>query len=260
MTTPDNPAFGTASEAFEGYYDTVRGYVREEVTRIDLLEHLPEDELSVLDVGGGAGRDAIWLARRGHRVRVVDPSVEQTVIATVHADMAGVTERVRIEQGDTEAILRADAEQYDVVLSHGVLMYVPDPEAHLNLLHDKVRPGGIVSILTKGKEGSLQRLRQAGKHDEADRLHQTGRMINNLGFDVLAVDEPEMSRLLGGAALRLTAWYGVRITSDADNRKIAEVPVDEMSNIIEDEIRFAAEPSMRAKGQMLHFICTREEQ
>ena len=47
-------------------------------------------EAEILDVGGGSGRNAIWLASRGHRVTVVDISVEGLRLARAAADAAGV--------------------------------------------------------------------------------------------------------------------------------------------------------------------------
>lgn len=44
----------------------------------------------ILDVGGGSGRNAIWLANRGHRVTVVDISVQGLRLAIAAADQAGV--------------------------------------------------------------------------------------------------------------------------------------------------------------------------
>ena len=44
----------------------------------------------ILDVGGGSGRNAVWLARRGHRVTVVDISAQGLRLAITAADEAGV--------------------------------------------------------------------------------------------------------------------------------------------------------------------------
>mgnify|MGYP001557625289 CR=1 FL=1 len=44
----------------------------------------------ILDVGGGSGRNAIWLARNGHRVTIVDISPEGLNLAVTAANEAGV--------------------------------------------------------------------------------------------------------------------------------------------------------------------------
>jgi 2-polyprenyl-3-methyl-5-hydroxy-6-metoxy-1,4-benzoquinol methylase len=54
----------------------------------------------VLDVGGGAGRYAVWLAERGYDVRLVDPSERQVQLAREKAGTSGVADRVRAGVGD----------------------------------------------------------------------------------------------------------------------------------------------------------------
>ena len=44
----------------------------------------------ILDVGGGSGRNAIWLAQKGHRVTIVDISAEGLKLAAAAAAEAGV--------------------------------------------------------------------------------------------------------------------------------------------------------------------------
>ena len=49
-----------------------------------------EPESLILDVGGGSGRNAVWLARRGHRVTVADISEEGLKLARRAAAEADV--------------------------------------------------------------------------------------------------------------------------------------------------------------------------
>ncbi len=45
----------------------------------------------LLDVGGGSGRNAIWLAKQGHEVTIADISETGLAIATTAAEAVGVT-------------------------------------------------------------------------------------------------------------------------------------------------------------------------
>lgn len=47
---------------------------------VEIAEYLPEGS-RVLDVGGGSGRNAIWLARHGHRVTIADISAAGLALA-----------------------------------------------------------------------------------------------------------------------------------------------------------------------------------
>jgi SAM-dependent methyltransferase len=158
-----------------------------------------------------------------------------------------------------EAVLPARKSTFDLALSHGVLMYTPDPLAHLQVLHDEVRPGGLVSILTKGKDGARERLIRQGDEAAVRQLNVSDRLTNRLKEDVLAVTPESMQVMLGQAGLRLVDWYGVRIKSDEDFRPITEVTELEMADIIGEEVRLSSDENLRHMGQMLHFIATRED-
>jgi len=68
-----------------------------------LLEVAPQlpPESRLLDVGGGSGRNAIWLARQGHEVTIADISETGLAIAATAAEAAGVT--IRTVCGDLDA-------------------------------------------------------------------------------------------------------------------------------------------------------------
>src|SRR5262245_58372703 len=73
---------------------------------VALAEHLPlarpgTPPPRALDVAGGAGRNACWLARRGLDVTVADVSPEGLARARVRAEAAGLT--LRLVEVDLEA-------------------------------------------------------------------------------------------------------------------------------------------------------------
>lgn len=54
----------------------------------------------VLDVGGGAGRYSIWLAKAGYTVTLVDLSETQRELAREKIESNGVDDRVTVHAGD----------------------------------------------------------------------------------------------------------------------------------------------------------------
>jgi|SRR5262245_63314855 len=58
-----------ASRLFHGH-----GHLELARTQEIILRHLPPAPCAVLDVGGGPGVYAAWLAARGHRVTLIDAS------------------------------------------------------------------------------------------------------------------------------------------------------------------------------------------
>jgi ubiquinone/menaquinone biosynthesis C-methylase UbiE len=109
-------------------------------TQVLLERYLPAPPAVVLDVGGGPGAYAVWLAEVGYEVALVDP-VELHV---TQARAAGVT---RAEVGDARALPFAD-ESVDAVLLLGPLYHLVDADDRRRALAEArraLRPGGIVA-------------------------------------------------------------------------------------------------------------------
>src|SRR4051794_37358049 len=111
-----------------------------------LARFLPPAPASVLDVGGGPGAYALWLARRGYAVRLVDPvdlHLQQAREASARqpeAPLAG------FEQGDARALRAADA-SVDAALLLGPLYHLTeaaDRDRALREARRVLRPGGVV--------------------------------------------------------------------------------------------------------------------
>lgn len=63
-----------ADQFVDEAYASVKGRVRTYVIHQQLLDHLPPNPTSILDVGGGAGNQSIPLAQIGYNVTLLDPS------------------------------------------------------------------------------------------------------------------------------------------------------------------------------------------
>ena len=116
-----------------------------------LVERLPRDRGSVLDVATGTGLVAAELVRRGFRVTGVDQS-------------AGMLARARERFGDAVELVQASATglpfadgEFDHLTVTYLLRYVDDPGATLAELARVVRPGGTIASLEFGVPGGLAR-------------------------------------------------------------------------------------------------------
>lgn len=88
---------------------------------IDVLTRfLRAGTLRVLDIGGGAGVYAGWLAEQGHEVVLIDP-VQRHVDAASHLESGSVSARL----GDAQSIDEAD-NSFDAVLMLGPLYHLPE--------------------------------------------------------------------------------------------------------------------------------------
>lgn len=98
----------------------------------------------VLDVSSGRGTQAIYYARHfGVEVTGVDLSEEMVRTATQNAARAGVAERVRFRQGDSQR-LPFDAGTFDTVINECAVGIPDDSQAVLDEMLRVLRPGGRV--------------------------------------------------------------------------------------------------------------------
>lgn len=120
---------------------------------VDVLEEELPDDGRVLDAGGAAGRYTVWLAERGHDVKLVDLSAEQLSIAREKVAERGLEDRVSIEQGDIRDLALPD-DAFDATLClGGPLSHVTDAderEQAVNELRRVTKPGQPVFVSVMG--------------------------------------------------------------------------------------------------------------
>lgn len=109
---------------------------------------------TVLDLGSGAGLDALLAARLvGSSGRVVGVDLSEAMVAKAQANAASVeAASVGFRQGYAEAI-PADADTFDAVIVNGLLNLVPDKAAVVQDIFRVLRPGGravVAEIVTDG--------------------------------------------------------------------------------------------------------------
>jgi ubiquinone/menaquinone biosynthesis C-methylase UbiE len=105
---------------------------------------LPEDRLSVLDVGTGTGVIALLCAELGHSVTAIDISEGMMSVAREKATGAGLN--VAFHPGDAEDP-PFGPEAFDVVISRHVLWTLPEPERAARAWKRLLTPGGRVIVL-----------------------------------------------------------------------------------------------------------------
>lgn len=174
-------AFDALAEAFDerfGAWESVAAQRR--AARRALLEAFPEGA-SLIELGGGTGEDALFLARRGRRVLVTDGAPKMAARTNEKARAASLAgrvtaERVSLEDLDTWAAARkgtifdgafSNFASLNCVLDHGPVArglahLLPPGRRALLVVFGPFCPGEMLVLLARGKgRAAFRRLARA---------------------------------------------------------------------------------------------------
>jgi SAM-dependent methyltransferase len=228
--------------------------VRHELVDRGLAEHLSEPPARVVDVGGGAGQQAIPLLRRGYRVTILDPSREMLDEARrrLAAEDRSARRLSRLVEGTGERAREAlGGEAFDAVLCHGVLMYLEDARPMIRALSGLAGPGGLVSVLTKNASALATRPALEGRYRDARSALETDRDRGRLGVMTRGDTVGGLSAAFAEAGLTVEQWYGVRVFTDhlGDSK-----PDEHLPGILELEWEGGKRDPYRSVGRLIHVV------
>ncbi|MFH8974119.1 class I SAM-dependent methyltransferase [Streptomyces sp. NPDC017890] len=214
--------------------------------------------LRVLDVGMGRGTRALRLARAGHQVTGVER--DAAMIAGAREALAGqpegIRERMRIIEGDgRDTGVHFLPGSFDVVLCHGVLMYVEEPDPLLAGLARMLAPGGLLSLLVRNGDALAMRPGLYGEWAGALAAFDTTTCRDRLGVDVRADRLATLTAKLASIGAPLHTWYGVRVFTDAAPDD-APVP-DDLDTLLAAEVRAGRTDPYRGVAALLHLCGVR---
>jgi SAM-dependent methyltransferase len=111
-----------------------------------VIDLLPAKPGTAVDVGAGTGRDAAWLARRGHSVLAVEPvDALRRAGEGLHPELAWLDDSL-----PALADVRARGQAFDLILCVAVWQHLPAAEhaAALDAIAALLAPGGGRAILS----------------------------------------------------------------------------------------------------------------
>lgn len=227
MTKHSQPAFDPAIKA---YYDAAPEETRLEHgafqleglrTRELIVRHIPQPPAEVLDVGGGAGAYAFWLADLGYHVRLLD-ATERLIAVARDRDAHARAHLRSCGVADARALPQA-SDMADVVLLLGPLYHlVRADDRHAALAEAKrvLKPDGVliaaaISRWASALDGlSRELLSDAAferivERDLIDGQHRNP--TNELGYFTTAYFHrpDELRGELAGAGFDVEALYGI---------------------------------------------------
>jgi SAM-dependent methyltransferase len=208
----------------------------------------------VLDVGGGTGGFAVRVAERGHRVTVVDPSPDALAILDRRSGETGVADRVTGVQGDLATVPDlVEPASVDVVLCHGVLEVVDDPEVALASLAGVLRRGGTLSLLVSQRHAAVVARAMAGHFRQARDLLD-GHLPDGAPRRFTA---EETTALLTGAGFTDVSLHAVRVFSDLVPSSLVDLEPGASAALAALEEAVAGRPEYLTLATQVHALATR---
>ncbi len=117
-------------------------------TSSDSLSQNDEDEpdpLLVLDLGTGTAQIPILLCQATDNVRLIaaDAAVSMLDLARLNIEIAGVRDRIQLDQSDVKQMAYGDA-MFDAVISNSIVHHIPEPCAVIREAIRVTRPKGLL--------------------------------------------------------------------------------------------------------------------
>ncbi len=206
----------------------------------------------VVDVGGGTGGFAVRVAELGAQVTVVDPSPDALAALGRRARELGVP--VTAQQGDLSSLpdLVGPASA-DLVLCHGVLEVVDDPQAALATLRTVLRPGGTLSLLVAQRHAAVIARAMGGHFPQALALLESGAgdRDGRAGHRFTAA---ELTELVTAAGFAVDAVHAVRVFADLVPGSLLDLEPGATAALLELERAVAARAEYLPLAAQLHVL------
>lgn len=208
----DSVHFDHRLDNFKQWQETPWGRLRYSVVEANLARHLSDRPLRVLDVAGGNGRDAVRLAERGHHVTILDSAPISLSGAEELAAARGVADRIAVREGDAHDVPELfPGQQFDLLVCHNLLQYVPDRADVVRATVSLLKPGGLLSVV--GPNAVAVPIEAAVRELDLDAalraLDSTVKANKVYGADVDVLTSEEIASYFNDFGLEIVGHHGV---------------------------------------------------
>ncbi|QTL38668.1 tRNA uridine 5-oxyacetic acid(34) methyltransferase CmoM [Xenorhabdus budapestensis] len=234
-------------------YGTTKGKIRQAVVWQDikeLLKHLPQRPLRILDAGGGEGNMACQLAELGHQVILCDLSEEMIQRAKSNAEKCGVLHQIQFIQSPVQEIHRHIEQPVDLILFHAVLEWITDQKDAIEILGDIITPGGALSLMFYNANGLVMRNAILGNFHLATPNIQRRRKRSLSPQNPLVPEQ--VYQWLVELNMEITGKTGVRVFHDyLQNRQLQDT---DFPALLELEQRYCRQEPYISFGRYIHVM------
>lgn len=239
---------GLAEKFASSLYGSARGSIRLAVLDEVLSRELPVDGSPALDVGGGLGQMSAWLAERGHRVTLAEPSADMLEAAQAYLRERDVT----CLQAPLQSLPTLAPGPWPLIVCHAVLEWLARPREAIFVLRSLLSTNGRLSLMVFNRDALRFSNVVKGNLDKAleDRLSGTGQRRRLTPISPLT--HGDIETWCQEAGLVIEQVSGVRIFHDyLRDRALSDA---QFERLVELEKRYCRiDPHWRL-GRYLHYL------
>jgi S-adenosylmethionine-dependent methyltransferase len=255
MNLAQDQNFDTLIDKFaQRVYDTRKGDWRLKLLKEDLQNLSQTSEpLSVWDAGCGFAQISVWLAAQGHQLTLCDLSTKMLQRAQQLFAELNLTGQFHHQAAQN---LAPQLPEFDLVLFHAVLEWLVQPLPSLEIVANKVKIGGYLSLLFYNRNAMVytntlkgdwrwKNLLNDSYMGKGSKLtppnpqypHEVLEKLHNLGFSI-------------------TTHTGIRVFHDYLSKDTLEQSLE--AQLFELEYRYCRMPTYRDMGRYVHLLAKRE--
>lgn len=245
------------AEKYDEMSSSIYKKVYDEITWRFIEPFLPRSGL-VLDAGGGTGRWAIPIAKKGLKVIVYDLSKEMLRIAAKKAEKEGLSHLISTVEGDVRKI-KFPENTFDFILAEGdPISYCGDPEKAVRELSRVLKPSCYISAGVDNIYSiifSMLNMENEGIEEIEIALKSRKIYIKNLGFYTWAFTPKDLTDLFTRCGLEVIKIAGKPILFlGTPQASYAFHDPKKLRKLIDIEISLSQEQSLIGMGGHLHIV------
>ena len=229
-----------------------------DITKRYLDEYIIGENLEILDIGGGPGRYAMYLAEKGHKVSLLDLSKKNIEIAKEKSEEKGIILENYIHGNALE--LGGYKQKYDVILLMGPLYHLLDEKDRKVCIEEALRllkPGGIMvaSFISNYApiQDYLKNLYPIDSIDELLIFLDDGESAGEKGFTQAYFTNPKEAKdLMNSFGLQQKVFAGVENILNSKEKEINKLEEEEYKKWLDICYKLSQDESIMGTSE--HFL------
>ena len=247
MTTP---IFNDLSQKFaRNIYDSFKGKLRLAILERDFEAlNLHDASLKILDIGAGQGQFAEFLAQKGHQITLIEPAKEMLSLAEERFQENGL--HASFHNCFLADIDHLHLPQFDLIICHAMLEWLPDPLAFFDIIKPLLKPNGKLSLLFYNREGLIYHNLIRGNFHYIERANFKGEAGGLT--PISPIDPASFEQFIHNDGYTFLKKSGIRTYYDFMNRE-ARNRISEADHLTM-EIRYSEKEEYLAHARYLHWV------